>query len=48
MQEAPGLLHPDIDLDMVTGLWYYHIPNFGLLSSFLGWMVKVPDWSLAY
>ena len=24
--------HPDIDLDMVTGLWYSHILNFGSLS----------------
>merc|ERR1712112_743735 len=24
-----NLQHPDIDLDMVTGLWYIHIPNFG-------------------
>ena len=22
----------DFDLDMVTGLWYTHIPNFGSLS----------------
>ena len=21
--------HPDIDLDMVTGLWYTHVQNFG-------------------
>ena len=27
-----GVWHPDIDLDMVTGLWYTHIPNFGSLS----------------
>ena len=30
--------HPDIDLDMVTGLWYTHIPNFGSLSWF--WRCK--------
>ena len=24
--------HPDIDLDMVTGLWYTHILNFCYLS----------------
>ena len=27
-----GIWHPDIDLDIVTGLWYNHIPNFGSLS----------------
>merc|ERR1711954_334453 len=27
-----GVLHPDIDSDMVTGLWYTHIPIFGTLS----------------
>ena len=27
-----GVWHPDIDLDMVTGLWYTYIPNFGSLS----------------
>ena len=30
--------HPDIDLDMVTGLWYTHILNFGSLSWF--WRCK--------
>ena len=24
--------HLDLDLDMVTGLWYIHIPNLGSLS----------------
>ena len=27
-----GVWHPDIDLDMVTGLWYTLDPNFGSLS----------------
>ena len=27
-----GVWNPDIDLDMVTGLWYTHIPNVGSLS----------------
>ena len=27
-----GVWHLDLDLDMVTGLWYTHIPNFGSLS----------------
>ena len=27
-----GVLHPDIDLAMVTGLWFNHIPNFTSLS----------------
>merc|ERR1712112_265361 len=27
-----GVWHPDIDLDMVTGLWYTNIPNFGCLA----------------
>ena len=27
-----GVWHPDIDLDMVTGLWYTHILNLGSLS----------------
>ena len=31
-----GVWHPDIDLDMVTGLWYTHIPSFGSLSWFGG------------
>ena len=33
-----GVWHPDIDLDMVTGLWYTYIPNFGPLSWF--WRCK--------
>merc|ERR1711954_344761 len=27
-----GVLHPDIDLDMGTGLWYNHIPKFDSLK----------------
>ena len=51
-----GPLHPDIDSNIVTGLWYTHIPNFGSLSWF--WRCKehpcslspdsgleVPDWN---
>ena len=30
--------HPDIDLDMVTGLWYTHVQNFSSLSWF--WRCK--------
>merc|ERR1711954_334569 len=30
-----GVLHANIDLDMVTGLWLTHILNFGFLSWFL-------------
>merc|ERR1711954_117128 len=30
-----GVLHANIDLDMVTGLWLTNILNFGFLSSFL-------------
>merc|ERR1712081_157978 len=30
-----GVLHHDIDLDMVTGLWYTHILKYGSLSGFL-------------
>ena len=26
-----GFWHLDLDLDMVTGLWYTHDPNFGSL-----------------
>ena len=33
-----GVLHLDIDLDMITGLWYTHIPIFGSLSLF--WRCK--------
>ena len=33
-----GVWHPDIDLDMVTGLWYTHMQNFGSLSWF--WRCK--------
>ena len=33
-----GVWHPDIDFNMVTGLWYTHMPNFGSLSSF--WRCK--------
>ena len=33
-----GVLHLDLDLDMVTGLWYTQILNFGSLSSF--WRCK--------
>ena len=39
------------DLDMVTGLWYTHIPNFNSLSLSpdfgLWWGMEVPDWGLA-
>ena len=27
-----GVLHLDLDLDMVTGLWYTHVLNFASLS----------------
>ena len=27
-----GVWHLDLDLDMVTGLWYTHVPNLGSLS----------------
>ena len=27
-----GVSHPDIDVDMVTGFCFIHIPNFGSLS----------------
>ena len=27
-----GVWHLDLDLDMVTGLWYSHVPNCGSLS----------------
>jgi len=27
-----GVWHLDLDLDMVTGLWYTNDPNFGSLS----------------
>ena len=27
-----GVWHPYIDMDIVSGLWYTHIPNFGSLS----------------
>ena len=27
-----GVWHFDLDLDLVTALWYTFIPNFGLLS----------------
>ena len=27
-----GVLHLDLDLDMVTGLWFSHVPNFVSLS----------------
>ena len=33
----PGGWHLDLDLDMVTGLWYTHDPNFGSLSWFWRW-----------
>ena len=33
-----GVWNPDIELDLVTGLWYTHIPNFGSLSWF--WRCK--------
>ena len=33
-----GVWHLDLDLDMVTGLWYTHIPNFGPLNWF--WRCK--------
>ena len=29
--------HRDLDLDMVTGLWYTHLPNLGSLSWFWRW-----------
>ena len=35
LEDAGGswlVLHPDIDMDMVTGPWFTHIPNFGSLS----------------
>ena len=32
-----GVWHPDIDLDLITGLCYTHIPNFGYLSWFWRW-----------
>ena len=31
-----GVWHFDLDLDMVTGLWYNYNPNFGFLSWFEG------------
>ena len=33
-----GVWHLDLDLDMVTGLWYTHDPNFGSISWF--WRCK--------
>ena len=33
-----GVWHLDVDFDMVTGLWYTHIPNFG--SLFWIWRCK--------
>ena len=33
-----GIWHLDLDLDIVTGLWYTHDPNFGSLSWF--WRCK--------
>ena len=33
-----GILHPDINLDMVTGIWFTHFPMFGSLSWF--WRCK--------
>ena len=32
-----GGLHPDIDLNMFTGLWFTHSPNFGSLYRLLRW-----------
>ena len=32
-----GVWHLDLNLDMVTGLWYTHDPNFGSLSWFWRW-----------
>ena len=29
-----GVWHLDLDLDMITGLWYIHDPNFSSLSPF--------------
>ena len=25
-----GVWHLDLDLDRITGIWYYHVPNFCL------------------
>ena len=37
--EVPGLVwHLDLDLDMITGLWYTQAPNFGSLPWF--WRCK--------
>ena len=33
-----GVWHIDLDLDMVTGLWYTHVSSFGSLSWF--WKLK--------
>ena len=30
------ILNPDIDLDMVTGIWFTHIPTFALYLDFEG------------
>ena len=31
-----GVLHLDTDLNIVTGLWFTHVPNFGSILNFKG------------
>ena len=30
------MLHHDLDMDMVTGVWYTHVPKLGLYPDFEG------------
>ena len=40
-----GSWHIDLDLDLVTGLWYNHAPNLGSLSRF--WRFKEHPYTLS-